>query len=458
MAPPQQIRVDPQVYYDAARKCHELAHDAETTAQSLRGKLAGLGGMAGHYDGVAQWAADYDKHTGELVRAADTFAAAMFKFGDVLNASGYNHALANWRANKAADKGPAPTAPVPVSRPVQTVLPVIRSAGSNGPGLETNVPRLLEQVGMKLPDGHADKLSTAATAWNTYANDAHVTGAAGRVKAISALFDHLQSDEITEMQGHLHTLHTGAMQLAENSTAIAQPVGAHQVALGQARSDVDTKPGDLKRELALTVTVTAVVIGITMVATAGLASAGPAEAEGAAGAAAFAAAVTRAALAIRNAITASRLFTILGVTAAYAAFQAVPHDLTVITAKLAAIMQMRVFVDNDEQTKSEDSGGTPGAGAPSRAAEVESLVNSRTQPGKTEPHRQVETGEEIRQLYEELTRKGEPMDVGTYPGQGSRLPDGTEIRIRDGSKSGGVTIDIKYPGNPEPVKVHIPKR
>ena len=122
---------------------------------------------------------------------------------------------------------------------------------------------------------------------------------------------------------------------------------------------------------------------------------------------------------------------------------------------LAAIIAMKALID--DHSKPDSSGGSAATSGPTDAAEVEEIVDSSTQPGRTEPHRQMDTNDEIRQLYKDLTKNGKPMDVGNYPGQGSELSDGTQIRIRDGSKSGGVTIDIKYPGDPQPVKVHLPK-
>lgn len=114
---------------------------------------------------------------------------------------------------------------------------------------------------------------------------------------------------------------------------------------------------------------------------------------------------------------------------------------------MASIAAVTVHtVEGDEAANSsEDDAGSTAAAAPENAAEVESIVNSRTAPGKTEPHRQMGTDEEIRDLYQELTKNGEAMDVGKYPGEGMRLPDGTEIRMREGSKSGGVTLDMWAP-------------
>ncbi len=56
-------------------------------------------------------------------------------------------------------------------------------------------------------------------------------------------------------------------------------------------------------------------------------------------------------------------------------------------------------------------------------------------------------------LFGTLTENGTPIPPGTYPGQVSVLPDGTRISYRPTSKSGGGTIDIKYPDGTT-VKIH----
>ncbi|MBU3060133.1 hypothetical protein KO481_01145 [Nocardia sp. NEAU-G5] len=157
--------------------------------------------------------------------------------------------------------------------------------------------------------------------------------------------------------------------------------------------------------------------------------------------------------AIQTAYRTSQMAKVIGLTGLAAgavgvidAFHALPTvDLDKAIKNLAAIIAMKAFID-DGNSKPAPSTGNGSTSGPSNAAEVEEILNARTSPGKTDPHREMGTDDEIRELYKDLTKDGKPMDVGTYPGEGSQLPDGTQIRIRDGSKSGGVTIDIKYPG------------
>ncbi|QNE34387.1 hypothetical protein [Leifsonia shinshuensis] len=89
--------------------------------------------------------------------------------------------------------------------------------------------------------------------------------------------------------------------------------------------------------------------------------------------------------------------------------------------------------------------------------EIESIVKEKTRKGKSRPHREVDTPEELDALHEEITRGSEAVEeTGTYEGEKRRLPDGSEIGIRGDSTSGGPTIDLRSPGGKE-FKIHLPK-
>jgi hypothetical protein len=86
---------------------------------------------------------------------------------------------------------------------------------------------------------------------------------------------------------------------------------------------------------------------------------------------------------------------------------------------------------------------------------VEEMLNKETEPGRNPPIRQVSSEQDVRDLYEALSREGRPITESNYRGVGVLLPDGTAVRMRDSSTSGGPTIDIKFPDTPRPVKVHV---
>jgi hypothetical protein len=96
---------------------------------------------------------------------------------------------------------------------------------------------------------------------------------------------------------------------------------------------------------------------------------------------------------------------------------------------------------------------------PQSAEDVKEILRHGTRAGKNKPHREVDTPEDLEEVFEEITRGGTPAEIPNgYDGRDAvRLPDGTEIGFRNGSGSGGPTIDVKFPGSGKPTKVHLPK-
>jgi hypothetical protein len=75
--------------------------------------------------------------------------------------------------------------------------------------------------------------------------------------------------------------------------------------------------------------------------------------------------------------------------------------------------------------------------------------------GKTGPIKHVPDQTTLDDLFKTLTREGETMNPGTYPGQVKRLPDGTIVRMRDwSSRTHDATIDVTLPDGTY-IKVHI---
>lgn len=89
--------------------------------------------------------------------------------------------------------------------------------------------------------------------------------------------------------------------------------------------------------------------------------------------------------------------------------------------------------------------------------DVNDILKAKTRKGKSEPHREVDTPEELEEVYKDITRGGKPIEPPkNYDGTRVELPDGTQIGLRNNSTSGGPTIDINPPAG-RPIKVHLPK-
>jgi hypothetical protein len=75
-------------------------------------------------------------------------------------------------------------------------------------------------------------------------------------------------------------------------------------------------------------------------------------------------------------------------------------------------------------------------------------------PGRQAHVRTVSSQAELQSVYDELAGAGTPTQWTGYKGPVVRRPDGIEVGIRQGSKSGGATIDIRLPDGTTK-KVHI---
>jgi hypothetical protein len=92
---------------------------------------------------------------------------------------------------------------------------------------------------------------------------------------------------------------------------------------------------------------------------------------------------------------------------------------------------------------------------PVDAAGVDDVLNDLTEPGRTYPHRQVGSDEEVRRVLDRLTENARTVDPGTNGKILEKyvLPDGTRIQLRTDSRSGGLTIDINSDNTTR--KVHV---
>ncbi|WP_328812233.1 hypothetical protein [Rhodococcus sp. NBC_00297] len=94
---------------------------------------------------------------------------------------------------------------------------------------------------------------------------------------------------------------------------------------------------------------------------------------------------------------------------------------------------------------------------PVDAAGVDDVLNDLTEPGRRGVNRQVESEEDVRAVFDELTEQGRAVRTGDSVKIIERyeLPDGTGIQLRVDSKSGGSVIDIVKPEVTQVIKVHV---
>jgi uncharacterized protein RhaS with RHS repeats len=94
-----------------------------------------------------------------------------------------------------------------------------------------------------------------------------------------------------------------------------------------------------------------------------------------------------------------------------------------------------------------------GLGGVCAASEIEATFGQLAR-GNRPDVRVVASPVELQNLFRTWSRGATAIKGSTYPGSSMKLPDGTIVQIRDFSRSGGPTIDVRLPSG-EPIKVHV---
>lgn len=155
---------------DAADACRTANQTVALLAESLAGKLAGFGGMAGDDASSADFATSYDAAAAEAVGSLADLTHAFIGVGRLLSATGGNHAAAEaaaaGRVNGYSGRGLSPDAFVRVSLPAPP-----SSLGADEPSLGVVDRWILDQVeGFVWPGADVALLREAASAWNRAAS------------------------------------------------------------------------------------------------------------------------------------------------------------------------------------------------------------------------------------------------------------------------------------------------
>ncbi|WP_280441001.1 hypothetical protein [Nocardia brasiliensis] len=389
------LKLDWQVYYDAAAKCHEIATNLRAADKPLHDAVKNdCAGMAGDANGCKQWGTKYDQLAQQTMQTCTNLADALTNYGYVLSAMGYNYAVAN-------NSNPLPQRPVVAPLPEYKVT-IASSVGDNGPGVHEKdgagikefYDKLVDKIGEefgKLPNGDVDKLSKASTAWRTFAEHATITGSAGQLAGVIGLFDGVADKKNLELVlENLTTLRDSAGQVALAAQNLATPVAEFHTGTVDARktfeSEINTLVIGAGIAVALGVVAAAFSFGGSLAVSGG----------------AVVGLVANTINAIRTAYTASRLYRIVGLTAATATaavvlthFDKVPSEaLLDLSAKLTAIIGMRVLIDGADGVQPGSSNASNTPGTTEYQKRVEELAQDPAKNGKVNPQskREAEVG------------------------------------------------------------------
>ncbi|MGY1939004.1 WXG100-like domain-containing protein [Nocardia gipuzkoensis] len=423
------LAVDPKAYYQAATNCADAASALRDSFLYIFAELSACGSMAGVDENGQEWARSYNASAYEAVGFFQDVHSTLYAYGSALNDIGFTHAQAD-----ATVKGaPQPDRPTDPGMPVFGPFSVPASAGGPGQGIVDKGINIISHIGIPVPDGDTGKLAKAADAWDRLGTIYQNTNARDKITIAASLFDSVTADDAGYIRDDLKSLANSIDQLLTACTQISQSCIAYKDALTELRDEIKGFLKSLAQDLAIDAAIT---VGLSLISFgAGAVTAGKALLT-----------VQKWAGKIKDGVIAWRARKALQI----AGIRQEAKDAVVKARKVVTDLRDRLRKKIDDVEKAPPKVG------PKNADEVRNELDSRTAPGRNKPNRQLDSDAEIRQLYEDLTRGADTLDVGNYPGRGARLEDGTEIRIRDKSESGGVTIDILYPGSKRPVKVHLP--
>jgi hypothetical protein len=206
--------------------------------------------MAGTDDAGKAWATSYDERVKEVLGAVNDLSKALENYGGVVMQAGYNHAVAEYNATPGNNNGPAPVMP-PEPASAAGVLSAPPSAGGPGRGL-VDVIGLMQQVGVPVPDGDTDKVSTAADAWDRLATVYQTKTIAEGLDVDARTFRDTHSPEVDYIVRDVEQLRDAMNAVTDGCAELSQSCKDYTSALDDLRTQLENILEELAIELAVT--------------------------------------------------------------------------------------------------------------------------------------------------------------------------------------------------------------
>lgn len=263
------VYVDPQVYYDGAKKLTDIGNGITTVADKLVSQLADTESMSGTSDAAKKWATSYDSRTQSVIDVAHKFPETLKYFGGLMALAGYNHALANYRADSNPNKGAQPAKPAAVAPPMPVRMAGPPSSGGPGNGLVSGIGALMEKIHVHVPDGDSDKLGTASSAWREFTGSEAVAHAASDISGVINSLGEVTAPDVIDIMTHLETLKHTARNVYKAASQLAADCDKHKTPLDSLRNKINdaltTLEEALAVSLAISILATVVTAGIGIV-------------------------------------------------------------------------------------------------------------------------------------------------------------------------------------------------
>lgn len=249
------VTVDPQVYYDGAKKLTDIGSSIDTATTKLVQSLSGTGSMAGSSAAAGKWATSYNRRAADAVDSARRLAQTLPYLAGLIALAGYNHAMANYNADINPHKGSAPTKPAAVPKPAALCWVGPPSAGGPGNGL-VSMAALMEKIHVHIPDGDTDKFGAASKAWSDFIGTEAVAHAAYEISGVNNTLGQIDSPEIGDLMDHLGTARKSAHKLYDGGDQLGTECDGHKKALDSLRKQINEVLLALEEAIAVNLFVT----------------------------------------------------------------------------------------------------------------------------------------------------------------------------------------------------------
>lgn len=259
-----QLKIDVGVYYNAT---NTLVIGAQSFFGAIekewKSSLWNCGNMCGSYEEAREWATSYDRRSDTLLRLADDVALAALNYARIVQACGYNYAVAEHNATAGAT-GPGPDKPATVPEWAGSCPFPLPSAGGPGQGLVAEGLGLVEKIGLTVPDGDTTKLQNAANGWAAMAAAPDLAGFPDLLRRLAAEFDgQVTAPEVTFISRDLGLLADAAATVISACGEMSSSCTEHRESLDELRADLRSTLEELRDELIKELAITA---GIAIVA------------------------------------------------------------------------------------------------------------------------------------------------------------------------------------------------
>ncbi len=243
MSPTDDIHVNPADMHAAAAGLAAATNTLSTAYSEIAEAVADIGGMAGSDPAARDWGNDFDTGLTSTLNAHFSSIAALANCAELVDATATNHLNADG-ASVIGNKPPPETLGIKKDNLIPNApAPPPKSAGQPDNSEPAWWRWIKNKVGDIWPNGHQDKLHSAATALRAAASGCH-----GTANAMTPHIGTIKNQVSPEIDPAVHTLTTLQNSLNELGNAYSDLASAcddHAHHIDEAHSEMEEAGAEL---------------------------------------------------------------------------------------------------------------------------------------------------------------------------------------------------------------------